>query len=99
MHESEVVPARFVSVVEALKEALGSIDTRADRAELMFALMRSFELWTKANVVEEPRTQVGTMATEHETAETLAEATRSYWLKCLGVDGARERGAFGQRVG
>lgn len=59
--------------------------------------MRSFELWVKDNVEEEPRTSVGTIATEHETAEALMQAARSYWLRRMGTQGASGRGAVGQR--
>lgn len=94
MHESEVVSARFAPVIDALVGALSSLDMRADRAELLVAVMRSFELWVKDNVAEEPRTQMDTMTTEYETAETLTQAMRSYWLQCMGGTGGR--GAFGQ---
>ncbi|PRB11898.1 hypothetical protein CQ047_02255 [Microbacterium sp. MYb72] len=78
-----MVPTRFASAVDALNETLEALSARSDRAELVSVLMRSFELWLIAHVPEDPRTQVGTMATEHETAETLAAATRSYWMSCM----------------
>ncbi len=45
--------------------------------------MRSYELWLKENVEEKPRTPLGTMATEHETAETMAQMFRDYWTHCM----------------
>jgi hypothetical protein len=82
MNEDEIVPTRFAPVVDALNETLSGLSGRADRAELLAVLMRSFELWVTANVAEEPSAPSSRMATEHETVETLAQAMRNYWVQC-----------------
>lgn len=45
--------------------------------------MRSYELWLKENVEEKQRTPLGTMATEDETAKTMAQMFRDYWMHCM----------------
>jgi hypothetical protein len=83
MSESEVVPERFIPIASAVTEILGTLPTRADRAELLVVIMRSYDLWLKENVEEKPRTPLGTIATEHETAESMTQMFRDYWMHIM----------------
>lgn len=84
---NEVVPERFAPLVAAVEETLNGLTSHADRAEMLIVIARSYELWLKANVEELPRTELGTMATEHESAETLAKMFRDHWMAILSASG------------
>ncbi|HPU04164.1 MAG TPA: hypothetical protein PLY47_09780 [Rhodoglobus sp.] len=80
MHPDEITPERFAPAVAAITTALDTLDTQAERAELLATLTRTFEVWVAENETSTP---------EHEVVASLASATRSYWLDSMSAGGDR----------
>lgn len=85
MHADEITPERFASAVDAITATLG---TQADRAELLASLTRAFEVWAIENETS-PTQQAENTPSEREVFQSLASATRSYWLNMMAADGGR----------
>lgn len=88
MHPDEITPERFASVVDAITAALDTLGTQADRAELLASITRAFEVWAIENETSPPQ-QAENTPSEREVFQSLASATRSYWLDMMAADGGR----------